>query len=256
MRPVLFSLGWIDVYSYGTMLALAFGLGILLTRKEAKKQGLNPDLILDFSIYSLVAGIIGSRLVYVLLNWSRYIQNPIQILLIQEGGLAFHGGLLGGVLVGFYFCRKHKISFGNLADLISPSLLLGIGITRIGCFLNGCCYGYPSNNVWAVNFFDVPRHPTQIYEAMLCWGAFILLIKVRRRISFPGNTFLLALIFYSAIRFFVEFYRESVMTFEIISLAQLVSLAIIIVVSVLICYRGRIRKNDSIRWRFRNRSGI
>ncbi len=211
MHPYLFKWGPITIWSYGLMLDLGFLLGAILAAKEADRRGIGGEWMYDLLLVVLVAGVVMSRALYVLLNLSLYVSNPWTIFNITEGGLALHGALLGGVLVAVWFCRKKRISFYTLADIVAPSLALGIAVTRWGCLLNGCCYGVPTSGKWGVLTRYAPglRHPTQIYESVLAFGMFAFLWWARQRTRARGQLFLLFLILYSVIRFFVEFFRES-----------------------------------------------
>ena len=215
MRPVLFHIGSIPVYSYGAMLMLGFGAGILWSVRDAKRRGLSPTDIVDFALTCLIAAIVGSRLVYVLLDYKTYLQDPLSAFMIWKGGLAFHGGLLGGILAAIWFCRARLIPFGELSEVTVPAVPLGYAITRIGCFLNGCCYGKPCSLPWAVRFpseqmpgmLTPPSHPTQIYSAISSLLVFGIIVWARRWVKFPGQSLLHYLILYSIERFLIEFLR-------------------------------------------------
>jgi len=210
MRPELFKIGPLTVYSYGFMLGLAFLVGSLLAAREADRKGLDRERFFDFLLVTLVVAVVVSRLFYVAFRLKEYLAAPITILNIRDGGLAIHGGLLGGVLTGLWFSRKQKVSFWRLADVVSPSLAVGIGIARWGCLLAGCCYGTLSTLPWAIQTRFQPgwRHPTQIYESLLDFAVFGILWWYRRRQKRDGQLFLAFLGLYSVVRFFVEFYRE------------------------------------------------
>ncbi|MCR4399023.1 MAG: prolipoprotein diacylglyceryl transferase [Firmicutes bacterium] len=211
VHPYLFKWGPITVWSYGFMLDVGFVLGAILAAREADRRGIGGAWIYDLLLVVLVAGVVVSRAVYVLLNFNLYASDPWTILNITEGGLALHGALLGGLLAAVWFCRRRKISIPDLADTLAPSLALGIGITRWGCFLNGCCYGVPTSGSWGVLTRYAPglRHPVQIYESVLDFALFGFLLWVRTRAKAKGQLFALFLMLYSSIRFFVEFFRES-----------------------------------------------
>jgi len=224
MRPILFTIGSLPIYGYGFMLALAFLVGIYLASREAKRKGLDGGKIIDFCLYAILAGVLGSRLFYVALNFEFYRDDPLRILMIQEGGLAMQGGIIAGIVVGIWFALHHRLGVGKLADTLAPSLAIGTAIARWGCFLNGCCYGQPSSLPWAVNFFDVPRHPTQIYESLLDLVMFLIIWKLRKHPRFDGYLFLIYVILYAIIRFTVEFLRVSPFILPHITVFQLVSL--------------------------------
>ena len=217
MLPTLFHLGPVAIRSYGTLLMVGFIAGILLSSREAKRLRLSTELAVDLGLWALVGSIIGARLLFLALNWADFSAHPIEALYLWEvGGLSFHGGLAGGVLAGLLLAWRRRISFWTLADMATPGLALGYGITRFGCFLRGCCHGGPTSLPWGVRFplyadsslLTEPSHPTQIYAAI---GSFIILavlLWVRSRLPVRGQLFLLYLALYSAVRAGIEVLRS------------------------------------------------
>ncbi|MDQ7795000.1 MAG: prolipoprotein diacylglyceryl transferase [bacterium] len=227
MRPELFRLGPLTFHSYGAMLALGILAGVYVAGREARRRGIDPAIIVDFAIYGILAGLLVSRLLYVGTHLSEYLADPIRMLYIHEGGLSLHGGVIGGALVGIVYARRVRLPFWQLTDIAAPALPLATGITRIGCFLNGCCYGVPTSLPWGVytRYAFGLRHPTQIYEAVLTGLLFWLLWRFRHRARWDGQVFLLYVAIYSAIRFGVEAFREVAMLTPWLSVAQAASLA-------------------------------
>lgn len=246
MHSILFHYGFITIYAYGTMLSLAILAGGYLAVREADREGISRDAVLDFILYASIAGLLGSRILYILLDIESYLAEPIKIFALRDGGLSFHGAVLGGAATGVWFIRKYKISYGRLADLFTPSLALGYAIGRIGCFLNGCCYGIPTEAGWGVLTHYAPglRHPTQLYATAANLLIFAALWRLRRRKRFDGYLFLLYLIMYSVYRFGNEFFRESFGPPGFLTTAQIASLAIIVASLVLIRVFNS-RRNDS-----------
>jgi len=230
MRPILVQLGPLPIYSWGFMVAIGFIAGLFVATWEAKRVGVAPEKIMDLSLFLLIAGLIFGRLVYILFDLEPFLKHPLNILVFQSGGLAIHGSILGGVLVGYWFSRRYKISFGKLADIVAPALILGQAIGRIGCFLNGDSYGKVTNVAWAVQFPGLigPRHPTQLYEAGINFLIFLIVWSWRGKKRFDGHLFLIYLILYSTGRFFVEIFRESQVIAGPITYAQAASIAIIL----------------------------
>jgi phosphatidylglycerol:prolipoprotein diacylglycerol transferase len=227
------------------MIAAAFLLALWVAVKEAKRKGIDPNLVSDFGIYGLIFGILGARLAYILFfDFKYYLNHPLQILAIWQGGLVLYGGIMGGILAGIWFIKRHKLKFWKFADTLTPSLILGQAIGRIGCFLSGDSYGLPTNLPWGVRFpkgslsnlrfGQVAIHPTQIYELVLNLAIFLILWKIRKRKTFDGFLFLLYLILYSIIRFFIEFFRaDSLYMWNMpVRSAQFMS-AVIIILSLL-----------------------
>jgi phosphatidylglycerol:prolipoprotein diacylglycerol transferase len=246
MRSILFHLGPIPVHAYGFMLMLGFAAGLALALRQAPRYRLDPEKLVDLTLYLLIASIVGARLAYVLLdlpqNAGDYLEDPWLLFKTWKGGLAFHGGLAGGILALLFFCRRQAVPWRRLADALAPSLALGYAITRIGCFLNGCCHGRPTHLPWAVRFLDPvthqwtpPSHPTQIYSLLAMVALCGLLLYLRDRRPFEGFLAVTFLIGYSVERFLVEFLRADLpdqpvsarVTATGLTQAQIVSLLII-----------------------------
>ena len=195
MHPIIVKIGPFTIYSYGIMVAIAFLFGIFIARREAVRKNIKPDLVYDLGFYLLIGSIIGARIYYILFfGLKDFLAEPASIFKVWQGGLAIHGGIFGGIITGIIFSNARKISFWALADLIAPSIILGQAIGRIGCYLNGCCYG-------------INNQPTQIYELILDFIGFLLLWGLRKKIRFKGGLFLLYLMTYSVIRIIVSQFR-------------------------------------------------
>ncbi len=209
MRPILFHLGNIPIYSYGFMLFIAFLTGTLLGRWELKRKGVDVSNLFFFVAIAALAAIVGSRLFYVLGHLEEFSQNWSRIFDISSVGLVYYGGLLTAIPIGVFAARLLKLPLGPLADAAGLFLPLSIAIARIGCFLNGCCGGKHSGLPWAVTFPGAAEavHPTQLYEMILDLIAFAVLLVVRKRLKRDWELFLLSLALYASIRFVVEFFR-------------------------------------------------
>ncbi|MBW1692111.1 MAG: prolipoprotein diacylglyceryl transferase [Deltaproteobacteria bacterium] len=153
MNPILFKIGPVEIRWYGTMIALAYLVGLWLARREARRKGLDPLLMEEFSYIVLPAALIGARLYYVLFSDAWYfLQHPLKILAFWEGGLAIHGAILGGAASALWFTHRKGIPFLRWADTLAPSVVLGQAIGRIGCFINGDAFGVPTQMPWGVVF--------------------------------------------------------------------------------------------------------
>jgi len=208
MHPVICQFGPVVVHSYGLMVAIAAIVCSFLMAREAKRLSIKSEDVYDFVFWILISGIFGARIFYVLLNLNRFLESPIDILMIQRGGLAWQGSVVAGFLAAVIFIKKAGWSVQIILDFVAPYLALGHAIGRIGCFLNGCCYGRPS--AWGVYFPVHGRHllPTQLYEMVLLVMLFCLLRGLRISLEkIPGQRFALYLILASAIRFGVQFLR-------------------------------------------------
>ena len=198
----------------------------LRASKLAKKEGVTFDTIVDLATWVLIGAIFGARVAYVITEYQYFIHvSWWEVFKVTSGGLAFHGGLIGGFLAGFWFIKRKKLYPWKLVDLFTPFIALGYSIVRIGCLLNGCCYGKITTVPWALrcpaNDLSL-RHPTQLYSMIGSLILFGILWRGRHRHHFAGFLFLLYLGLYSIMRFIVEIYRESPMVFPWLSLAQLV----------------------------------
>lgn len=215
VHPVLLKLGPFTLRSYGVMIALGILVGMIWAKREFKRRRLPDDLFYDLTVAAIALGVLGARLMYVALNWQIYQTNLVSIPMIwADGGLSFHGSILGGILAGWWLCRRYKVSFWQVADAVAPALAIGHFFGRIGCFLNGCCYGIPTTMPWGISFHNpalsietLPSHPTQLYEAVGLLVLFFLLAKYSRQTPYDGAAFIWWVIFYSVLRFVVEFWR-------------------------------------------------
>jgi phosphatidylglycerol:prolipoprotein diacylglycerol transferase len=242
LHPVLFRLGPVSVYSFGLMLSLAFSLAVLVGFFNAKRHGLDSWVMIDMAAYLFLVGLIGSRLLFVAMNWQLYAAEPIRALFTWEGGVSFYGAVLGGLVVTFVFARRRRISMGRLADMLAPGLALAAGVGRIGCALNGCCYGLPTSGFWGVftRFAPGLRHPTQLYEASAYIGIFIFLLLWQRRRSFaPGQLFLTFVSLYLGGRFIIESFREGERLYPWLTVTQAASLALGALTAVAYVLLGR-----------------
>ncbi|WP_372996768.1 prolipoprotein diacylglyceryl transferase [Lutispora sp.] len=238
MNPVAFEIFGISVRWYGILISLGMLLGIFIAYFEAKRLGYNPDDIIDLALWAIPAALIGARLYYVIFQWEYYKGNILKILNTREGGLAIHGGIIGGVLAGYLFTRIKKMPFWKTADIVAPSIALGQAIGRWGNFINGEAHGGPTNLPWGIIVDGVKVHPTFLYESLWDFGLFIFLILYRKNKKFDGEVFLLYGIIYSAGRFWIEGLRTDSLMFLGMRVAQLISI-LIIVFGLLLYYKMR-----------------
>jgi phosphatidylglycerol:prolipoprotein diacylglycerol transferase len=213
--PVFLRIGPVQLRWYGLMYMLSFVVGFFVLRRYAKYRKLNitTDDLYDLLFYLILGVMIGGRLGYVIFyDLGSYIRDPLSIFAIWQGGMSFHGGLLGMILAAVWITRKKGWNFWQIADLVSAVAPIGLGLGRLGNFINGELFGRPSNLPWAMVFPEggsSPRHPSQIYE-MLLEGVllFFILRWIYRRNFPPGTVFWALLAFYGLFRFLVEFARE------------------------------------------------
>jgi len=211
MYPTLIKIGHISIYSYGVMVAAGFGISIYLASLRTPLFGVRKDDLLDCALYILIGGLAGARLLYVALNFGYFKARPLEIFYLSQGGLAYYGAFLGGIAAGVIYVLKSGISFWDTADLLAPYIALGQSIGRIGCLLNGCCYGRPVSDDFPFKVYfpqdHVARHPTQVYSSLILLALFAVLSMLQERRRFSGEIFLAYVFAYSFQRYFIEFLR-------------------------------------------------
>jgi phosphatidylglycerol:prolipoprotein diacylglycerol transferase len=219
MYPILFKFGVIEVHAYGFFVALAFLFGTLVSLHYAKKEGIRSETILDLVIYVIIAAIVGSRLFYVIGQWDQFKDAPLEMFMVQKGGLVFLGGFLLAFLTVIGYAKIKGIPLLKFFDVLAPGTALGYSIARIGCFLNGCCFGLPTKAGWGVvfpfgslaySYFPGEHlHPTQLYSLASMLIVFFVLVRMYRSKKFDGQIACWWFILYAAYRFLVEFLRFS-----------------------------------------------
>lgn len=255
MHPILFEIGPIKIYSFGLMMGISFIIGNILLTKEFKRKKINPDFASNITVIALVAGVVGSKILYLLENFSEFIADPFGMA-FSPGGLTFYGGFILATASIYFYAKKKNIKFIHIADSIAPALLLAYGIARIGCHLAGDGdYGYPTDLPWGTDYSNgtyppsaafrnfpeivaqygvngvVPDntlcHPTPIYETLICAGFFWILWKNRTKWNTDGQMFYTYLILAGVERFSVEFLRLNPRLLFGLSEAQIISLILI-----------------------------
>lgn len=207
MYPEICKIGPFTVYSYGLMLVIAFFVSSRLIYIQAKKEEIYPDLIFNFLFSALIAGLIGARVFYIAYNIGYYIKRPQEIIMLQQGGLSWFGGLILSAGYSVIYLKKKKIPVYKMLDLIAPYLALAHAIGRLGCLLNGCCFGKesPSGIYFAIH--HAALIPAQVYSSLMLLAIFIILRFMQSRPHQCGAIFFSYLLFYSVKRFFIEFWR-------------------------------------------------
>ena len=217
MHPIAFHIGSFAVHSYGVMIALAFLAGLWTATRRARRENISSERIGDVTLWLMLGAIVGARFVYVTTYWkNEFADQPIsEIFKIWNGGLVYYGGLIGAAITGIAYLRWKKMPLWKTADVFAPSIALGSVFGRIGCLLNGCCYGRACDLPWAISFppgnpLDAPTtpvHPTEIYDALLNLALYFFLAWLFRRKKFDGQIFATYLICYAIARSFVEYFR-------------------------------------------------
>ena len=216
MKNDLFTIGQFTVHGYGLMIAIGAISAYMLAEYRAKKKGLEYELIFNLFWWCLGGGIIGAKLLYLITQIKEIIADPSVLLQFSEGFVVY-GGIIGGILAGYLFCLKHKLKFLKYFDLVMPSIALAQGFGRVGCLLAGCCYGEETTNAFSLVFHDskfapngVSLIPTQPISSVLDFLHFAVLILISRRVKADGQVAGFYLIFYSAGRFILEFFRGDI----------------------------------------------
>jgi phosphatidylglycerol:prolipoprotein diacylglycerol transferase len=237
------------IHGYGLMLALSFMLGIYFAIRRAQKQGIDPNKIMDLSVYIVLSAILGSRLLYVVYHLEEFrghwldTINPFQSSgKIGIAGLTMLGGVVLAIIVGMLYLRIKKMDVLKVCDIMIPSVALGIFLTRIGCFLNGCCHGLPTDVPWGITFtnpysacaphlMNMPLHPTQLYSSFYGLVIFGILLFAEKFKKFEGFLFFLFFVLYGVCRYIIDnfrYYEESAMVGNLgITNNQAISLAMI-----------------------------
>ncbi|TLV97503.1 prolipoprotein diacylglyceryl transferase [Staphylococcus aureus] len=255
--PVAFNLGPLSVRWYGIIIAVGILLGYFVAQRALVKAGLHKDTLVDIIFYSALFGFIVARIYFVIFQWPYYAENPGEIIKIWHGGIAIHGGLIGGFIAGVIVCKVKNLNPFQIGDIVAPSIILAQGIGRWGNFMNHEAHGGPVSRAF-LEQLHLPNfiienmyingqyyHPTFLYESIWDVAGFIILVNIRKHLKL-GETFFLYLTWYSIGRFFIEGLRtDSLMLTSNIRVAQLVSILLILISISLIVYR-RIKYNPPL----------
>jgi phosphatidylglycerol:prolipoprotein diacylglycerol transferase len=261
MHRTLFDVGPFSIHLYGVMLAVAFWLGIELSMRLARRRGIDPVSIMDLGIIILVSSVIGARLLYVITHWAEYRYDLLGIVRVWEGGLTFYGGLAAGVAFGIGYLKRQGLKVLEVTDIVAPQIALGIALARVGCFLNGCCFGKESDLPWACTFPADSQagwgpmagkaiHPTQVYSVIANLMIFLFLRWLLKRRRVEGTVFFTFLVAYGLWRFAVDFLRYYEANMYVISpdtgitWNQVASVVIILVGTIMLARSRRRTEHD------------
>jgi phosphatidylglycerol:prolipoprotein diacylglycerol transferase len=246
----------IVLHSYGLFLILGFSVAVYVACLEAKKRGIDPNIIVDLSLPLLAFSILACRILYVLLNREQF-HSPAEIIRVWDGGLSFHGSLVAAPLVVWFYAKRNGLTFWQLADVIATAAFLGYAIGRIGCLMNGCCYGSVCELPWAMSFptegnrtvMTPPSHPTQLYSTILGFALFGLMQWAKKAPAFnrfSGQLVLLFFALYALERAFIEYFRNGATANTVfgttwLTEAQLTSIIALVVIAI--TYRVLAKRN-------------
>lgn len=213
MKIELFSIGPITVHGYGFMIALGILCCVAMASYRAKKYNMNPDAILDIAIYGVIAGFLGAKLMYVIVEFPQFIKDPMSV--IGSEGFVVYGGIIVGVLAAILYCRIKKLAFFEYFDLCAPSISLAQGFGRIGCFLAGCCYGRETDSIFGVVFPEsalapsgVKLLPTQLFSSAGDFLITIVLLLYYKKKKHTGDVGAMYMLLYGVGRFLIEMLRN------------------------------------------------
>ena len=220
MKQVAFHIGSLSVHWYGVLLAIGFLIGLWTASRRAVRDGMTSESVFDAGAWLIVGAIVGARALYAISYWELMVRDPVfpwapwtEVFMIQRGGLVFYGGLIGATVSCLIYIRRKKLPLWRFADALAPSVALGYVPGRIGCLMNGCCYGRETSMPWAIQFphdhqtFPAHVHPTQIYDALLNLGLYVGLAWLHRNKKFDGQVFAGYLLCYAVTRSIVEVFR-------------------------------------------------
>ena len=221
----------LPINSYGLMMAIGFLLGIYLASRRAEQEECDSNAIIDVGWIAIISGILGARLLFVVQNYETFVQRPLYIFRVEQGGLVFYGGFIAATISVAVYLRKKGLSIAKVLDMVTPSLALGLAFTRIGCFMNGCCWGdicrhpgvvpavrFPAGSFAhaqhaSLNLIDpaaltsLPVHPTQLYSSACAFLLFVLISYLYRYKKRDGEVLAGFAVLYSVVRFTLEFWR-------------------------------------------------
>lgn len=226
MDPIAFQLGRLTITWYGILVVCGFMAGLWTASRRAPRYGLAGDTLLDMGPWLMLGTILGARAWYCIAYWddivksaAYYHESPaLEVFMVQHAGLVFYGGLIGASLTCILYAHWRKLPLWRLADALAPSIALGSAFGRVGCLMNGCCYGKVCTAPWVIKYLSIrfpPGHesypdavyPVQIFDSLLNLGLYAILAWFYRRKKFDGQVFALYLMFYAATRSFVEMFR-------------------------------------------------
>lgn len=239
MKIDLFTIGKLTVHGYGLMIGIGILACVFMAAYRAPKKGLSADAIMDIAIYSVIAGFIGAKLLFLIVEFREFLRNPLSLL--GSSGFVVYGGIITGVITAVFYCKKKGYAFMEYFDLAAPSIAMAQGFGRIGCFLAGCCYGRVTESFLGVVFPEnsmapagIKLLPTQLFSSAGNFLIMAVLLVYSRKSGKPGNVGILYMVLYGIGRFCIEFLRiDDRGGFWILSTSQWISIMIIILAGIL-----------------------
>ena len=250
VNPIAISIFGINIHWYGILITSAILIGLALAKHDDGLHKIKFDDVFDFALIGIFFGIICARLYFVLFNLEYYINNPIEIFKIWNGGLAIYGGIIGGVISAFVFCKVKKIKFLDLCDYVVPFLALAQSIGRWGNFVNQEAYGYETNSLLKMRIFNkelgnfIEVHPTFLYESILDLSIFVVLMYLRKKRKFSGQLVYLYFIMYGIGRAIIESFRTDSLMFLNFRISQLFSIILVAFSGIMYYFGEKCRPKD------------
>jgi phosphatidylglycerol:prolipoprotein diacylglycerol transferase len=245
LKPELFRIGPLVVHSYGFFLALAFIVGMFVSYRYLRRQFMDAYVVFELVLAAAIGGIVGARIFYVFGHWSEFSSSWWEAFRFWNvQGLVFYGGLILGIIAAVMVVKIRRLSIGVVLDSGGLAVPLALAVARVGCFLNGCCFGKTSGLPWAVTFPletqasmgmpTNPLHPTQIYELLMDLAIFFILLLIYRRFRYRGELMISFIMLYALARFTNEFFRyhtqaSANLFFQMISVAAFVVMGLVLV---------------------------
>ena len=264
MHPLLFeiNLGFLKIplHTYGFMIAIGFLMGIWSVRRLSFKSGMNADLNADLAFWLLMYGFLGARVLFIITRFDYFMQNPIDMIKVWEGGLVFFGGLIAATAYSFYYFKKHSLNVWKMIDVFVPGLVVAHAFGRLGCLSAGCCYGRLTDVPWAIrlnsdlvdeSLRNMPIHPTQLYESVSLFLLFAGLLYTFKHRKFEGQVGLTYFMIYPIIRSIIEIYRgDSIRGFVIdgiLSTSQFISILVFLGALLMLLIRMKQSEKNAIK---------
>jgi phosphatidylglycerol:prolipoprotein diacylglycerol transferase len=239
-------IGPLSVPSYGLILFIAFVIALWVVARQAERQKMDPAVLTDLGIYALLGGLIGAKLLLIVVDFREYLREPRELKSILFSGGVFYGGLIGGIVAAVWYIRRHKIALWPAADVLAPAVVIGQAVGRFACLAAGCCFGRETHVPWAIVYHDMyaarqipelpldtPVHPSPLYESIACGLIFALLLWMVPRKRFHGQIALTYVVLYSAARFVLEYFRgdkvRGIWFGGALSTSQIISIGLVLV---------------------------
>jgi len=241
MHPEFIRLGPLDIRTYGVLVAVGFMVGLAVAAWRARREGIDPERVTDFGVWLVISGMLGGKLFYILFFWSDFVYGwQHEGLRSLREGFVFYGGFITASLTAVAYATIKRLPMAKMGDILAPSIALGHAFGRMGCFLNGCCFGKRCALPWAVTFppphvmAGIPVHPTELYEVFGNLAIFAGLSAFFRHRQYDGQVWWLYVLGYGVLRFVVEFFRGDydVHYFGVLTVGQLVAMTMIVTATV------------------------